>query len=100
MYVIVWEFVIRAETAAAFEAAYGPRGEWAMLFARAQGYRGTQLLRDASNPLRYVTMDSWKSRETYDIFRRKHEGEYKGLDERCRRLTVKERKIGEFERGS
>jgi len=96
MYVIVWEFIIRAECANEFEAIYGPQGDWARLFAKTEGYRQTQLLRDTNHPLRYVTLDFWTSREAHDRFRREHEQEYMALDERCERLTVKENKVGEF----
>src|SRR5579864_3209629 len=98
MYIIVWEFIIRAERAGEFEAIYGPQGDWAQLFAKAEGYRETQLLRDTSNPSRYVTLDFWTSREAYEGFRREHEREYLALDERCERLTLKEHKWGEFVR--
>jgi heme-degrading monooxygenase HmoA len=96
MYVIFWEFTIQAECAAEFEAIYGPQGEWAVLFAKGEGYRETKLLRDISNPSRYVTLDFWTSREAYERFRRVHKGEYMALDERCERLTVNEHKLGEF----
>jgi heme-degrading monooxygenase HmoA len=97
MYVIAWEFIIREECLAEFAAAYGPRGDWARLFATGDGYCETQLLRDTTNPRRYVTLDFWKSCETHDRFRREHAREYKALDQRCERLTLKENKLGEFE---
>lgn len=96
MYVVVWEFIIRAECAAEFEAVYGPQGEWARLFARAEGYRNTRLLRDVSDPLRYVTLDYWVSQEAHDQFRKAHEQEYRNLDQRCECLTAKETRLGEF----
>ncbi len=96
MYVIAWEFIIRTECVAEFEAVYGPEGEWARLFFRAEGYGETRLLRDITDCGRYVTLDYWKSREAYDHFRTTHAGEYKALDKRCERLTVKEQKLGEF----
>ncbi len=96
MYAIVWEFIIRAECAGEFEAIYGAQGDWAALFARAQGYKETQLLRDINNSLRYVTLDLWTSREAYEWFRREHERDYMALDERCERLTLREHQLGEF----
>lgn len=96
MYVIVWEFTIRAECAKEFEAIYGPQGEWVVLFAKGEGYRETKLLRDISNLSRYVTLDFWTSREAYERFRRAHESDYMALDERCERLTLGEHRLGEF----
>ncbi|HET7747753.1 MAG TPA: antibiotic biosynthesis monooxygenase [Terriglobales bacterium] len=96
MYVIAWEFVVRADCGDEFEAIYGPQGEWARLFAEGEGYRETKLLQDTTNALRYVTLDFWTSQEAHDRFRRDHEQEYMALDERCERLTMKEHKLGEF----
>ena len=62
-HVIVWEFRVRAEHEAKFEAAYGPRGEWAMLFGASPAYQGTELLSDASTRGRYMTIDRWRSAE-------------------------------------
>ena len=96
MYIILWEFIIRAECAGEFEAIYGPQGEWAALFAKGEGYRETKLLRDVSNPSRYITLDFWASREAYERFRRAHELDYTALDQRCELLTLGEHKLGEF----
>lgn len=82
---------------AQFEAAYGPQGDWAQLFAKGEGYEETQLLRDTSNPLRYVTLDFWISREAQESFWQEHAQEYRVLDGHCERLTVKESNLGEFE---
>jgi heme-degrading monooxygenase HmoA len=96
MYVIVWEFIIRAEYAGEFEAIYGPQGDWARLFTKGEGYRETKLLRDTSNPLRYITLDFWTSQAAYERFRSAHERDYMALDERCEQFTVKENQVGEF----
>jgi heme-degrading monooxygenase HmoA len=97
MYIIVWEFIVRAEHRYEFESVYGSNGEWARLFAASADYRQTQLLRDLSDPLRYVTLDFWGSRAAHDRFRQEQAKEYNVLDERCERLTVTENKLGEFE---
>lgn len=97
MYVIAWKFIIRADCVAEFEAIYGPQGEWVRLFAKGDGYGETQLLRDTSDPLCYVTLDFWKSRDAHERFRGRHGFEYNALDQRCERLTLKENKLGEFE---
>lgn len=97
MFLIVWEFIVNADKAAEFEAVYGSSGEWAKLFAGSEGYLQTQLLRDASNLQRYVTLDLWISRQAHDDFRRQHAAEYQALDTRCERLTLKEVRLGDFE---
>jgi hypothetical protein len=44
VYNIIWEFRVPRERVADFEAAYGPRGAWALLFGRAEGFLGVELL--------------------------------------------------------
>ena len=97
MYVIMWEFLVRAECKDEFEAIYGPQGEWARLFRGSEAYERTELLHDLSPALRYVTLDFWTSRQAYEQFQREHHAEYQALDERCAKLTVKETRLGEFE---
>jgi hypothetical protein len=45
MYVILWRFRPVEGRESEFERAYGPSGEWALLFVRDDGYLGTELLR-------------------------------------------------------
>jgi hypothetical protein len=56
MYVVLWRFRPREGRQSEFERAYGPSGEWALLFRRSDGYLGTELLssaprtRDSTSP--------------------------------------------------
>ena len=61
---------------AEFERAYGPEGEWAQFFRTGRGYVGTELLRDVEVPGRYLVVDRWESRETYNDFVAGHRAEY------------------------
>lgn len=92
----VWEFEVEPASVAAFERHYGPEGSWAKLFSRAPGYIETLLLRDANEPLRYLTIDRWRSAEDYKTFRAAFKDEYERLDEQCEALTTKETAIGEL----
>ena len=93
--VILWEFRVRPGSESAFEAAYGPEGDWAMLFRRAPGYLGTELLR-APEAGRYVTIDRWVSSAAFDEFRDAHRPEYEDLDRRCADMTIEETPLGKF----
>src|SRR5690349_14779676 len=95
-FVAVWEFHIRTDKRRAFERAYGPNGDWAQLFRRAEGYIRTELFRDPGQPGRYVTLDFWTSRLAFQKFKHQHMAAYKVLDKRCESLTAHERRIGEF----
>jgi heme-degrading monooxygenase HmoA len=95
-YSYVWEFEVRADRQAEFEAAYGPDGAWVALFREAAGYVGTLLLHDRERPLRYVTVDRWQSRREYLDFRARFAGRYAALDRQCEGLTTREQALGEY----
>lgn len=59
MYGIVWEFTVATTGREVFEAADGSDGDWARLFARADGFIETALLRCVTEPQRYLTIDRW-----------------------------------------
>lgn len=92
----VWEFRVRPEAVAEFERHYGPQGSWAQLFRQAPGYLETLLLRDAEEPLRYLTIDRWRSAADYRGFRARFAREYAALDARCEALTTGEAALGAF----
>jgi heme-degrading monooxygenase HmoA len=96
-HVILWQFRPRSGSEAAFEAAYGPAGDWASLFRKSEEYLGTELLRDRSDPSLYLTVDRWTSREAFEDFRRRHATEYESLDERCSALTEQEAPLGSYD---
>ena len=48
MHLIIWEFAVREEHLEDCIRAYGANGDWAKLFRLAEGYLGTQLLRNFS----------------------------------------------------
>jgi heme-degrading monooxygenase HmoA len=96
-YIYVWRFLVRPGSEAAFEAAYGPDGEWVRLFREADGYLGTELLRDRADPRSYITIDRWASREAWEACRVARAAEWKAIDERGETLTEHEEEIGRFE---
>jgi heme-degrading monooxygenase HmoA len=96
MFVILWQFDIADEKTSAFEAAYGAAGKWASLFSRSTEYLGTELLKDAYVPGRYVTVDRWQSEEAFRAFRAQHDPDYEAIDRACDSLTSAETRIGAF----
>lgn len=95
---ILWEFLIRADGQAEFERHYSPGGSWAALFRQAEGYLGTELLRDRGNRLRYLTIDRWTGIEAWQAFRERFAAQYKALDRQCQGLTERETLLGEHDR--
>lgn len=96
MFVVVWQFEIAEDKVAAFEAAYGSAGSWAQLFRTSPQYQGTELLRDAYIPGRYLTIDRWASEDDFRAFRKAHDQEYEALDRACDALTSSETRIGAY----
>ena len=92
-YVRVWRFRPLRGKSAEFEAAYGPNGDWARLFHRAQGFLGTTLLTGEH----YLTIDRWVTKAAYERFMNDHREEFAALDRRCEALTSGEEEVGAFE---
>jgi heme-degrading monooxygenase HmoA len=96
VYTIVWQFTVEQRNVDAFVTAYGPLGDWAELFRRAQGFRGTTLLRDVADPLRFVTVDRWDSFEDFECFREEFGNAYVALDAGFERLSLTQHLMGKF----
>ena len=99
MYLILWQYTVHLSRTDPFERTYGPQGEWAALFRRAEGYLGTSLFRQVGGDPTYVTVDRWKSAAAYDAFRTAWESDYRALDERSRTLSAREVRLGIIETG-
>ena len=95
MIVLVWRYEVKQEARAAFEATYGPDGAWARLFARGEGYCGTELLRAGDGT--YLTLDRWRSKEDFDAFLAGHAADYEALDRSTEGWTASEQKLGDYE---
>lgn len=96
LFIVAWAFVVKPEHRRDFECAYGQNGEWVRLFRSGGGYIKTELHRDPENPARYLTLDFWRSREQYEMFRESAKSAYKEIDARCERLTADEQLLGGF----
>jgi heme-degrading monooxygenase HmoA len=88
MYVRVWEYEVEAGQVDDFIAAYGPAGAWARLFARAEGYGGTQLFRDVDRADRFLTVDRWAAAARWDAFLGRWGDNYGELDRRLHGLAA------------
>lgn len=95
-YVIIWEFRVRPGMERRFAEAYGPHGEWVRLFRQDAAYIRTELMQDAREPSRYLTLDFWASEGACEAFRESRKREYKGIDGKCEEMTEAEREVGRF----
>ena len=97
MYVIIWEYQVRAEHVAEFEEIYSPVGRWAMLFQKGKGYLGTELLAGERRAHRYLTIDRWRSAKDHESFLAEWKQDYDDLDAQCGGLTESETLLGTWE---
>jgi heme-degrading monooxygenase HmoA len=97
VHVIIWEYRVKTEHLTVFEDMYSAGGLWAELFGKANGYSGTELLRDPGDPRRYITIDRWVSWQDHESFLLHWKTEYAALDARCEQLTEKESLFGEWD---
>ena len=97
MFVRLWRFRAPADRVAAFRSAYAADGAWARLFGKAAGFLGTELLRSATDPEIFVTVDRWETRGAWTAFLERHGEAYRALDRELEGLTSEERDLGDFE---
>jgi heme-degrading monooxygenase HmoA len=97
MVAIIWKFAVKPGLENDFEAVYGPDGVWVQYFRRGDGYVETELLRDASAPGYYVTIDRWESQAAYENFRTRFAAGYSAIDQECEVLTETESEVGTYE---
>ena len=83
MIALIWRYEVLDEARSAFEATYAPTGAWAQLFARAEGFRGTELFRAEDGS--YLTLDIWNSRADFEAFLAAHRDAYEALDRKAPR---------------
>lgn len=99
MYRLVWEFDAKPERVADFEKIYAADGRWAAFFKQSPEYLGTELYKNVGTPTRFVAVDSWRSRTSYESFRKAKAADYAKLDEWCRVLLEHERMLGSTDDG-
>ena len=80
MFCRVWVYDVPVGSIAGFTDAYGPAGDWASLFARADGFVRTELYRNTDTPARFVTVDVWSSEAAWQAFSDRWGSEYEELD--------------------
>ena len=123
MIAILWRYRVKPEHREAFEAAYGPDGDWARLFRRHEHYLGTELLsqpnrhpragphqsttligtqggdpaEDDESTLDYLTIDRWRSEADFADFMAAHRADYEDLDAATEGWTEEEVKLGVWE---
>jgi heme-degrading monooxygenase HmoA len=99
MLIRVWQYDVRADGLARFEAAYRGDGDWAALFGQNRGFVGVDLYASVDTPGRYLTVDRFESSDAWNEFLGRHRAAYDELDARMQELTVDERELLSGEAG-
>ena len=93
----IWKFLPSKEREQEFAREYSPGGRWAELFGRANGYRGTTLLRPIDAAGSWITLDRWDSERDFEAFSRDFGDDYRSLDRELEGVAGEEDFIGAFE---
>ena len=95
-YVRICEFRARPGLEEEFERIYGPEGDWVRLFKKSRSFLRTELNCDMDTKGRYITVDYFVSRSSFDEFLKEFREEYDALDRHCERVRAFEKPVGSF----
>jgi heme-degrading monooxygenase HmoA len=93
----IWKFRPPAGREREFARAYGKDGDWAALFAAAEGFVGTSLLEPAEPGGWWLTIDRWASAAHFEAFQAGFGDRYRALDAELARVAGEEQFVGAFE---
>jgi heme-degrading monooxygenase HmoA len=97
MHGLVYEYEVDPARTAWFEETYGPDGAWAGFFRDDAGYLGSELLRDAMRPGRYLVVDRWASAGDAARFLADRAEEYERRSRDTAHLYLHEGRLGAFD---
>lgn len=93
----MWRYTILESQKEEYEFEYGnERGSWSLLFNNSPDYLGSYLHRNLEAQTTYLLIDTWKSKESYEDFKRVYREDYNSLSTQFEKLYATEEKIGEF----
>ena len=95
-HVRIWKFRPPPGREAEFALAYGHVGVWAALFAKANGYLGTELHRPDQTGGWWLTIDRWNSAADFERFQDDFDEEYRKLDRELEGISGEEQFVGAF----
>ena len=93
MFVRIWQYEVVAGREDEFARVYAGDGPWARLFARSEGFLGTELFQSLTTPGRFVTVDRFTSADDFRWVLEQHGASYAELDRAAAALTLNEEEI-------
>ncbi len=70
MFLVLWEYEVKAECEERFQQIYNQNGDWVKLFCTDPSFEKTVLVRDPSRAHVFLTLDFWHSRDAYHSFKK------------------------------
>jgi heme-degrading monooxygenase HmoA len=93
----IWKFRPPDGREQEFADAYSGSGQWAELFKRGRGYRGSTLLAPVEQGGWWLTIDRWDSAGDFDAFVDAFGEDYRALDAELEGVAGEEEFIGAFD---
>ena len=93
VFVRVWRYEVARGCEPEFERTYAPDGAWARLFARSDGFVGTELFASLDRPGTYLTVDTFTDAAAWTSFLERHAAAYAALDRQGEGLTTSESEV-------
>jgi heme-degrading monooxygenase HmoA len=93
MFVRVWEYEVVAGREDEFARVYASDGPWARLFARSEGFLGTELFKSVTTAGTFVTVDRFTTADAFRWVLEQHRSSYAELDRAAAALTHSEQEI-------
>src|SRR5262245_28599436 len=69
MIAIMWQFDVKPGCEKEFEQFHGADGEWTRMNRQTRSYLGSSVLRDQTEPARYVVVEYWSEMVVYEQYR-------------------------------
>jgi heme-degrading monooxygenase HmoA len=94
----IWQYEVVAGREDEFVRVYASDGPWAQLFARSEGFLGTELFQSLTRPGTFVTVDRFTSADDFGWVLEQHSASYSELDRAAEALTLNEQEIATADR--
>ena len=93
---VVYEVMTQPGAGGRFELVFGPGGAWSDLFSECPGFRGTTVLRDTTDPRRYMIVDLWDSEVARERAIAEQQDAYLALEADLNTWTAARQDLGTF----
>ena len=97
MFQTIWQYDVFEKENINFIKAYKSDGDWVHLFKKADGFIETELIHDIEHPTKFITIDKWRTKESYYQFKAMFKSDYLKMDKQFEDFSKSEIHIGYFD---